>query len=267
MRYIDNIHLIFPDNWQDRAIEAKRKVESGEKQINELSDVWRELKDNLAQLSFDKCWYCECKQERSDNAVDHFRPKNRVANTDPEHNGYTWLAFDYNNYRYSCTFCNSKRKNPDTNETEGKGDEFPLIDETKRAYREVDNIRLEKPILIDPCKINDVQLLDFTYQGLPCPKSNISDEKKERVLKSIKLYHLDHNLLVTKRNDLALEIYKKIDEINLFLEENPGLEPSPSMQSDLQRFMQPSSELSVFARRIIMGKREYSWIEDLICTA
>lgn len=266
MRYIDNSKISLPTGWQDKSNEAKRQIEAGEKEINELSDIWRELKNNLSQLSFEKCWYCECKEIRSDNAVDHFRPKNRVSNTTPQHNGYTWLAFDYKNYRYSCTFCNSKRKNPSTGETEGKGDEFPLINENDRAYNESDNIKLEKPILLDPCELNDVKLLDFTHDGYPCPRPNINEEKKERVIKSIKLYHLDHPLIIDKRNDLALRIHKKIDEINSFLELHPDIEPSQSMQNELQDFMNSRNELSAFARRIIMGKREHDWIEDLICT-
>lgn len=151
MRYIDLSKLTFPEGWIKIAKDAKTEANNDIKKINKKSHVWSEIKSYLEKLSFDKCWYCECKQIRSDNAVDHFRPKGRVANTEPKHIGYTWLAFDYENYRYACTYCKSKRKNSDTDETEGKGDEFPLINESKRAYIESDNIKLEKPILLDPC--------------------------------------------------------------------------------------------------------------------
>ena len=267
MRYIDLSKLTFPDGWKQIAIDAKERAGNDIKEINKLSNVWSQIKSNLEKLSFDKCWYCECKQIRSDNTVDHFRPKGRVANTELKHLGYTWLAFDYKNYRYACTYCNSKRKNSDTDETEGKGDEFPLIDESTRAYVETDNIKLEKPILLDPCKINDVKLLDFTFDGRPCAKIGLDKVKNKRVEDSIKLYHLDNPKLNSKRNYLALEIKEKIDEINDFLDEYPDNEPSEVLQKDLQKFMKPESELSVFARKIIMGHRDYEWIDDLIFTA
>lgn len=267
MRHIDLSKLTFPDGWKEIAIDAKKEAGTDIKKINQKSIIWSQIKSNLEDISFNKCWYCECTQVRSDNAVDHFRPKGRVANTTPKHTGYTWLAFDINNYRYACTYCNSKRKNPDTDETEGKGDSFPLIDESKRAYTESDNIKLEKPVLLDPCKINDVKLLDFTFDGRPCVKKGLNDVKNKRVTDSIKLYHLDNPELNRKRNDLALEIEEKIIEINDFLCEYPNCEPSEALQKDLQKFMKPESELSVFARRTISGYRQFEWIDDLLYTS
>ena len=257
MRFIDMSRLHLPNGWLEKAAEAKRKVKSREKTINDQSSVWSELKNDLANLSHQKCWYCECIQSRSDNAVDHFRPKSL----------YPWLAFDYRNYRYVCTFCNSKRKNPTTGETEGKGDDFPLVDETKRAKTETDNLNLEQPILLDPCKTNDVKLLDFRDDGTPCPRYESDPVKKERVEKTIKLYHLDHPSLVEKRRILAFEISKKIEEIEDFLSRNPGQDPSESLLEDLQNFLNERSELTAFARRIIMGRRDLEWVEDLIRTA
>lgn len=49
--------------------------------------VWRDLKDGLANLLHDKCWYCETAVDRSDNAVDHFRPKGRVSDAANPHAG------------------------------------------------------------------------------------------------------------------------------------------------------------------------------------
>lgn len=267
MRHIDLSKLTFPDGWKDKAIDAKKDSKNNISEINKRSNIWSAIKFNLEKLSYNKCWYCECEQIRSDNAVDHFRPKGRVSNTEPKHTGYTWLAFDYENYRYACTYCNSKRKNSDTDETEGKGDDFPLIDESQRAYKESDNIKKEKPILLDPCKINDVKLLNFTFDGRPCPKKGLDETKLKRVTESIKIYHLDNPKLNNKRNNLALEIKQKVDEIIDFLDENPNIEPSESLQKDLQKFMKPENELSVFARRIISGYREFEWIDDLLYTS
>ena len=126
MRTINNAPLQCPEGWEEKAAEAKAAVEAGQKTVNAQCRVWQQLKDALAECSYDKCWYCEIKQERSDNAVDHFRPKSL----------YPWLAFEKSNFRYTCTYCNSRRKNPDTGETEGKGDAFPLLGGTPRATEE-----------------------------------------------------------------------------------------------------------------------------------
>lgn len=265
MRYIDLSKLTFPDGWKDRAKKAKEAVGDDIKKINSRSYIWSELKEYLEKLSFEKCWYCECRQIRSDNNVDHFRPKGRVSNTEPKHTGYTWLAFDYKNYRYACTFCNSKRKNLDTDETEGKGDDFPLVDEKKRAYSKSDKIGLEEPILLDPCSINDVKLLDFdSDEGTPCPKANIDTIKRKRVEQSIKIYHLDHPKLNRDRNNLALEIKEKIEEINNYLDKYPNMEISESLQKDLLKFISVESELSRFSLCVLKQNRHNEWIEDLL---
>src|SRR5215472_15041330 len=116
MRYIDISELArkLPNGWQERAGEVLNSVralayDQRAAAINQHGDVWSNLKQPLQELSFNKCWYCESIEIRSDNAVDHYRPKSRV-NGEPQHHGYWWLAFDWKNYRFSCTFCNSLRK-------------------------------------------------------------------------------------------------------------------------------------------------------------
>ena len=44
----------------------------------QAAKTWRATKELLAALSYDKCWYCESRQDRSLGAVDHFRPKGRL---------------------------------------------------------------------------------------------------------------------------------------------------------------------------------------------
>lgn len=78
MRYVDIDEIELPTGWRTRAKNAAMEVEKG-KDPNDYGHIWRELKDNLAVLLNDKCWYCESIIDRSDNAVDHFRPKNRVV--------------------------------------------------------------------------------------------------------------------------------------------------------------------------------------------
>ena len=100
------------------------------------SGIWRELKDRLGELLHDKCWFCETQIDRSDNAVDHFRPKKAVSGTANPHAGYRWLAFALENFRYSCTYCNSRRVDQIGGTAGGKANLFPLVNETKRVYTE-----------------------------------------------------------------------------------------------------------------------------------
>lgn len=114
MRYINLDQLELPDSWQVRA-DAAIADEPGK--IKDHSDVWRDLKRPLMKLSHDKCYYCEIVQERSDGAVDHFRPKSK----------YPWSAFSPSNYRFACTFCNSVRSDKESEKTGGKEKIFPSM--------------------------------------------------------------------------------------------------------------------------------------------
>lgn len=256
MRYINLQELEFPDGWSDKAraaLDAIRGITgSKSEEINKRSAIWSELKDSLASISDDKCWYCEIKQIRSDNNVDHFRPKNRVKDVNPEHTGYWWLAFDYKNYRYACTFCNSQRKNPETGEGEGKHDYFPLLDETKRAYIE-GNERDESPTLLDPCLPTDPALLDFLENGQPCPRYPDEPVKFDRANTSIKRYHLDHPKLNEERRKTAIEIKELIDQAE-YLYRKEELDSSFYLiVKKIANKLSKKAELSMFCKKILKG--------------
>jgi hypothetical protein len=170
LKYIDSTEIQekLPEGWEDKAKEAYETVlavspEGRSGAINRFSHLWTQLKDILHSHFHGKCWYCEAIQERSDNAVDHFRPKNKVFEC-PKHGGYWWLAFKWLNYRYSCTFCNSRRLNKD-GVAGGKHDHFPLEEEQKRAYTPEDDLDAEQPLLLDPTCPADPGLLWFDEDG------------------------------------------------------------------------------------------------------
>lgn len=260
MRYINIRNLHIPPDWENKASRATEDIVKNDESPNKWSRVWSELKDPLADLSHNKCWYCEVIQERSDNAVDHFRPKSI----------YRWLAFDKNNLRYACTYCNSKRRNPTTGNTGGKGDEFPLLDETKRATKSGEE-KDETPLLLDPTLPNDPGLLDFREDGAPCPKytKKRHELRHRRAVISIKLYHLDHPDLIDKRRTLALQLTEKIESANELFERVDQGDPMidrafNELIRDLADAISEQAELSAFARKVISGKREYEWIEALL---
>lgn len=210
MRYIDLAQLRLPDGWLERAAVAADAV-SGGASVGDHAPVWRELKDGLAELFHDKCWYCEMAVPRSDNAVDHFRPKGRVSDATQEHHGYTWLAFDPSNFRYACTFCNSRRKDLEGGTVGGKADRFPLMDETQRVY-EAGSIAGERPTLLDPCEVGDWRLLGCRKEnGTPCPASTQADLIR-RAEVSIDVYHLHHDPTCKMRHREAVKLLSDIEE-------------------------------------------------------
>ena len=261
MRVINTVGLLCPDGWEGRATQAKANAGYDLTEINKRSTIWREFKDPLADLSHDKCWYCEVKQERSDNAVDHFRPKSI----------YPWLAFEKGNLRYSCTYCNSLRKNPETGGTEGKGDSFPLFNEAQRATAPGQEAH-EDPVLLDPCRTQDPGLLDFYADGRPCPRYPNHHMRKRRAETSIKTYHLDHPDLIEKRRVLAADIMATINEADMLFDQcdagNPAINNAFSgLIRALRSAVSETAELSAFARTIVAGARDKVWVDALLATA
>jgi hypothetical protein len=161
VRYIDPqlVGQNLPNGWDQQAQQAENAVAPAQPNdrpaaINEHSQVWQGLKATLKRASHEKCWYCESVDIRSDNAVDHFRPKNAVAECS-DHEGYWWLAFKWENFRFCCTFCNCRRVNQATGHAGGKADHFPLKDEGRRARSPGDDLEDEEPMLLDPSSSAD----------------------------------------------------------------------------------------------------------------
>ncbi|WP_336033135.1 hypothetical protein [Acinetobacter bereziniae] len=228
MRYVQCSKLSKPTGWGERARVATEAVRAGA-DPNNYSNIWRELKDGLASLLHDKCWYCESPVDRSDNAVDHFRPKNRVSDAINEHKGYKWLAFEPSNFRYACTFCNSRRLGGNT--SGGKADRFPLIDEASRVYIE-GSIDQEFPMLLDPCELADWTLLGCHQEnGLPCATS-ADTISRARAEVSIEVYHLDYEPTCKRRHAVAVQLMADMDEAKQLFE---ILTQNPSRRGDFMR--------------------------------
>ncbi|MBE0493326.1 MAG: hypothetical protein IBX48_03195 [Thiomicrospira sp.] len=207
MRFVDNTFINLPANWEDKAEAAKNELLAGNIVADDRSAIWKELKESLETLSNGRCWYCETNIPRADNAVDHYRPKGKVQGValtadgksltrydiEPEHSGYKWTAFKPENFRFSCQHCNEYRK--DLQGTAGgKWNYFPLVDEQKRAYEELDEDN-EVPVLLDPCKRLDWRLLSYDKSGVPFSRFEEGSPEDIKVKLSIRLYHLDQKRL------------------------------------------------------------------------
>lgn len=270
MRYIDHTQLVLPDGWNDRATAAAQAVANGG-DPNDYAGVWRELKDGLADLFNDKCWYCEVSVVRADNAVDHFRPKGRVSDAQNPHNGYRWLAFTQSNFRYACTFCNCRRKDVDGGTTGGKADRFPLIDEAARVYVR-GPLGAERPELLDPCELGDWKLLGCKREnGKPCPTSQLPEQLRRAEI-SIDIYHLHHEPTCKLRHTSAVQVMSDIDEAKgLFLASQTDPSQESGFKKAAERILRAINFKSPFSgemRFLLGGERDvdHPWIQGLLET-
>jgi uncharacterized protein (TIGR02646 family) len=238
-----------------------RKVvcKAAHKAINDLG-IWSNAKSALAGVSFEKCWYCECKQERSDLHVDHFRPKGRVTG-EKGHEGYWWLAFEWENFRLACTFCNSVRDDSELDESGGKGTKFPIFDPPPRMYRPHDP--KDRPRLLDPIIRNDVEKLTFTGNGLPKPvTTDETSEDWKQVQETIEVFHLRETRLKRVREELAIEIENDFKVANNCYQRGDMVSFEIIADGLVGRLRQ-DARYSSFARLILGSRRNIEWVEKL----
>src|SRR5262245_45190617 len=146
------------------AVIAENDPAERRKLIERYRDRWVAFRVAFDEFSYGKCWYVECRNDGTDDDVDHFRPKLGVKEDD-DHPGYYWLAFEWTNFRLSCHRANRPRVNPETGETGGKAEHFPLLNPDQRAMTPADNLAREMPALLDPTNPADPVLVSFKPNG------------------------------------------------------------------------------------------------------
>ena len=180
--------------------------------IERHRDKWVAFRPHFERVFGEKCWYTECRNPGTDDDVDHFRPKGRVAE-DGSHGGYWWEALRWRNFRLSCHRANRLRINPDTGSTQGKGDHFPLVDATQR-WRDPGQPNHERPALLDPVKPGDPGLLTFDIDGRVAlsPRHCDEPEARRRVEVSRACLHLDWPAIRRERQLLYAKVAERVDE-------------------------------------------------------
>lgn len=174
-----------------------------------------EVRKALEKLFHSKCAYCEQPLEESGWNVEHYRPKKAVAEAG-EHNGYYWLCYQWENLYPSCVPCNQRRKDkplwddPQSLAAAGKSDQFPLVDERKRAYKPADDIDLEEPLLIDPCK--DTFDGEFTFDPVG---QVIVYNKSLRLKATVEICHLQRRRLRIMREKVIQQVIEFIRTIRM----------------------------------------------------
>ncbi len=290
MRYIDMVRLLEArDDWPPGE-EWEKRVRKAEAELRNLppgktradifakySNVWSGVKEQFRQISYNKCWYCETETGRIRGDIDHHRPKGGVTKTN--HPGYWWLAFRWRNWRFCCELCNSKLTDPATGIVGGKGNDFPLDDgESRRVQDERDcpdynDLKKERPLLLDPTHPGDPELITFGGDGRPRPavKEPMSFEYR-RAAVSIRTYHLDYTALNRRRRTHVIyplrDLVEKIQKYKLIQADNRDNDAVDTIIEDalrdLRKMIAPDAQYSSAARAYLKRYRRWSWVDRLL---
>jgi hypothetical protein len=203
--------------------EVERKVF-----IEKKAPIWRSFSRYLAKMSYGKCWYSESNDPQSFFDVDHFRPKKEARRTeDIADDGYPWLAFSWNNFRYSAGRSNRLSKDEITDETCGKGSWFPLLDGSVKAEWSNRCEAAEAVLLLDPTVRDDLDLITVDAVGKIGPSWACAGPiPKYRVKRSVEIYGLNLPRLVGARAKVMRDIeiaYQTLVEQLLEDKDSPAL--------------------------------------------
>lgn len=269
---------------QDAVLEIAKKIpNTPEKELPQLlkelkaeiakhADLWAALKQEMANLSAGKCWYCESRENRSDLAVDHFRPKNGVKEC-ALHCGYWWLAFEPSNYRFACDFCNSLHENENAGKSLGKSTHFPLLDEGTRVFDPTGRLDDEQEALLDPTQPLDPGLLGFLDDGTAVPQysKDASALFNKRAVVSIDVYNLNDVRICEERRAIANEIKLQVARAEKYLNQAKNGEQAPLDHFKeairiIRKYTSPKAAFSTAARAVLAGYRDREWVASALVT-
>jgi uncharacterized protein (TIGR02646 family) len=206
--------------WQKETIKAIAHYTSGTAKKAFKFEAYNDsqLKEELKKV-FVKCAYCESNYGAvSDGDVEHFRPKGKVNEKNPQTPGYYWLANDWDNLLLSCQHCNQRRNHILYGETSleasGKLDQFPLSDETKRVNNHGATLEEEEKVrlLLNPCKDKPEDHFEYDKEKALI----IALTKKGKV--SVEVYALRRPLLVRERQERLNILFQQMDVVKSELE-------------------------------------------------
>ena len=219
--------------------------------IEKKSHVWRAFGRDLAKMSYGKCWYSESEDPQSFFDVDHFRPKKAAKRADGlEDDGYPWLAFSWENFRYSAGRSNRLSTDEATDTVVGKGSWFPLLEGSVKADWTLRCENQEAAVLLDPTRQQDVDLLDVNPEdGRACPSFTcIGPVKRERAQRSIEIYGLNLGNLISARKRAMRNVEEDYRMLMEICEADNDLAAVDLLRSKLRRATSPSAPYSRAAR-------------------
>ena len=193
-----------------------------------------EVKKFLHKSQYGKCCYCERRRDqKGETDVEHFRPKAEVKEAGENHQGYWWLVYELENLFIACKKCNQEYKQT----------QFPLKDESKRAYTENCDLREEEPFLINPLEENPELLIDYDIEGnRPMAKAIGRCKRGEKTVNELTgINDIDVMLERAERLEACYDVC-----LNLKNSENDELRSRADKR--LRKYISCCSEFSGFAR-------------------
>ena len=157
-----------------------------------------------------KCAYCESYMKAvQPQDIEHYRPKQAVLiEGSMAKPGYYWLASKWPNLLSSCIMCNRPNRHrlgsKAAQKTLGKGIQFPLESEERRARSHTADVAEEVPLILDPCgNDNPADHLGFECDGWIAPKLRADGTLSAKGAATIDVLALQRPELVKARCDRA----------------------------------------------------------------
>lgn len=240
---------------------------------------WKELYPVLSKISDNKCWYSEAPENSSEFEIEHYRPKGKSINREGVvilENGYWWLSYHWKNLRLSGTLVNKLRKDRFEGESEvfGKGNYFPIQNESEVASPEDKICDCEIPYLIDPINARDVTLISFDKNGAVLPTYSVDSNEFQfnKAQLSIKYYGLDHTPIKRGRRKVWQNCEDLVERTQNYLKNNIGNEQRRNNELDncyleLAKLSSSDAPYSSVIRSFIKVKSSepnYEWLDDAL---
>lgn len=256
-------------------LEAITDVEARKKYIKNHSTAWTAVREYLSGMSHGKCWYSEAKEAVSRYQVDHFRPHGRAkqaAKTYTE--GYSWLAFDLDNFRLAGMLCNTVNQEY-SEQTVGKGDWFPLSDPNKRATLTARSTAHETPLLLDPVEPEDPCKLMFYDDGNVGPDPDLAASVQSNVELAIQCLGLRQSQLNQRRRAAwrickrTIGRYKRIDSKPKGERTPEDIETLNEAREELVAMSKASSEFAATVRCCLIahGLKQFVVRDEILTLA
>ncbi|HEX5357804.1 MAG TPA: hypothetical protein VFW93_16490 [Aquabacterium sp.] len=221
MIFVKRNPALIPRLLLDAAAQAQRELDqiaepdARKAYIEKRARLWRRFARYLKQMSYGKCWYSESDCVQSFADVDHFRPKKAAKRSEGEtDDGYPWLAFSWENFRYAAQRSNQLNTDEDLEETVGKGAWFPLMPGSKKACWDDRCDADERPVILDPASKADVKLVAIDGAGVLVPSGLcLGEYERWRVTESVRYLGLNLDGLVGARKRAMDSIQEQVQQV------------------------------------------------------
>lgn len=257
MIYVKRDQKLIPDAVLKVAERAQREFETlrpedRKKFIKKKRHVWRSFSKYLSKMAHNKCWYSESPDPQSFFEIDHFRPSGAAKREEGKQDGgYPWLAFEWENFRFSAGRCNRQSTDELTDEVVGKWTWFPLFNKPQADW----DCRCEdweEVVLLDPTKTRDVRLITVDTEKLvghiAPSRICVGSKNHERVDRSVKLLGLNLPALVDARKKVMRDIQDDFDTLLELIEDDKERVAIDRQERRLKESTSPAAPYSLAAR-------------------